>query len=602
MDEFEEIVGYHLEQAYRFLAELGHAGADPTRSRSGRRSGSSLPGAARCVAATAPRRSRCSSEPRRSRPGTTAAPGPRSCPDLGGALIEAGRLAEPGAVLADAMPRGRSARRRARRGAGARPPGQFLRLQLGEAAGNGGGVRASSSESIPVFRATGDEQGLCTRAPAARLAQLDRGAAAEAAARGVGGRRAGTPGARASSTSESRSSAGSPHRCSSGPTPVAEAIERCEAIRAEVEGNLVRDRGRAEAARRPPRDGGRFEEARRLLATSDAAFEELGLTLSTAVSHHAAMVEMLAGDRAAERYAAQGLRGARGDGRQGDALDDGGVPRAGAARPGPRRGGGALRRAERGADRGRRPDHAGDVARRAGEHPRAAGRARGGGAARAPGGRARGADRLPEPQGRGARRARPTCSARQRALRAREGARAEALELYEQKGNLVAAAQVRARPCPVRAASETIGQRHGLQVLRGSPASRGREAIRSGSARWDPSEMATSSSGCAYGSGSRTARASRLQRATPATTSPAPTSSRRNKCRRSSTRRTEKKKWMVQTKLEPQVGRFQPREAGASPGDGAGRERRRAQHRAVGPGCRPSARRAQHCTTTPSGA
>ncbi len=27
MDEFEEIVGYHLEQACRFLAELGHAGA-----------------------------------------------------------------------------------------------------------------------------------------------------------------------------------------------------------------------------------------------------------------------------------------------------------------------------------------------------------------------------------------------------------------------------------------------------------------------------------------------------------------------------------------------------------------------------------------------
>jgi tetratricopeptide (TPR) repeat protein len=43
------------------------------------------------------------------------------------------------------------------------------------------------------------------------------------------------------------------------------------------------------------------------LAQSDAAFHELGLTLNTAVSHHAAMVELLAGDpAAAERRLRQG--------------------------------------------------------------------------------------------------------------------------------------------------------------------------------------------------------------------------------------------------------------------------------------------------------
>ena len=52
---------------------------------------------------------------------------------------------------------------------------------------------------------------------------------------------------------------------------------------------------------------GRFDEARALLAASDAAFEELGLTLSSAVSHHAAMVELLAGDPvAAERCLRKG--------------------------------------------------------------------------------------------------------------------------------------------------------------------------------------------------------------------------------------------------------------------------------------------------------
>jgi tetratricopeptide (TPR) repeat protein len=80
---------------------------------------------------------------------------------------------------------------------------------------------------------------------------------------------------------------------------VGAAIERCEAIRAEVEGNLV-----ATADVLQPLAGlhameGRFEEARRLLAESAAAFEELGRSLSTAVSHHAAEVEMLAGDPAA---------------------------------------------------------------------------------------------------------------------------------------------------------------------------------------------------------------------------------------------------------------------------------------------------------------
>ena len=92
-----------------------------------------------------------------------------------------------------------------------------------------------------------------------------------------------------------------------GPAPVRAAIERCEAIRDEVSGDLV-----ARADILQPLAGlhameGRFEEARALIAAADAAFEELGRTLGSAVSHHAAMVELLAGDPvAAERLLRQG--------------------------------------------------------------------------------------------------------------------------------------------------------------------------------------------------------------------------------------------------------------------------------------------------------
>jgi tetratricopeptide (TPR) repeat protein len=150
---------------------------------------------------------------------------------------------------------------------------------------------------LPLFGAAGDEQGLCSalrlrawhhwiaaQADAATKAWED--AAGHARAAGLEHERIEILGWIASSLFF-------------GPTPVAQAIERCEAIRAEVEGNLA-----AVAEVLQPLAGlhameGRFDQARELLAASDAAYEEMGLSLSTAVSHHAAMVELLAGDPAA---------------------------------------------------------------------------------------------------------------------------------------------------------------------------------------------------------------------------------------------------------------------------------------------------------------
>ena len=301
--ELEEIVGYHLEQAHRFLAELG-------RSANG---SSELAGRASKWLESAGRRAlRRSDRPAAVRlleravalaSGDTARRA-ELLPELGAALIEAGRLADAEAALADAISAAEDT-------ANARAEGraliqqEVLRLHLGESEGT---AQASAvvERVIPVFEAAGDDQGLSSalrlrawhywieaRAEAAESAWEE---AAEHARRGgLEHERIDILGWIASSQLF-------------GPRPVPAAIERCEAIRGEVEDNLL-----AVATILEPLAGlhameGRFDEARSLLATSDAAFEELGLSLNSAVSHHKALVELLAGDPvAAERCLRKGF-------------------------------------------------------------------------------------------------------------------------------------------------------------------------------------------------------------------------------------------------------------------------------------------------------
>ena len=203
---------------------------------------------------------------------------------------------------------------------------------------------------------------------------------------------------------------------------------------------------------------GRFDEARALLATSDATFEELGLSLNSAVSHHAAVVEMLAGDpAAAERCLRKGF----------DALEEMGdravlsttAAFLGETLVAQERDDEAERFAGLSAElagRGRR-HHAGYLARRPGDGARPAGRACGGRADGAAGRVARRADRLPESGG-------ETLVVLGRVLRSRSakmrrrGLLAEALSLYEQKGNR-GRAPPRSGPTLLRQRqSETIAQ------------------------------------------------------------------------------------------------------------------------------------------------
>jgi ATP/maltotriose-dependent transcriptional regulator MalT len=81
-----------------------------------------------------------------------------------------------------------------------------------------------------------------------------------------------------------------------GTTPLELAITRCEEILDEVGDHAA---SRAEVLR--PLAGlhgfaGRFDLARVLFAESNAAFDDLGLTLSRALSHTEAVIEMLAGN------------------------------------------------------------------------------------------------------------------------------------------------------------------------------------------------------------------------------------------------------------------------------------------------------------------
>jgi predicted ATPase/class 3 adenylate cyclase len=301
--ELEEIVGYHLEQAHRFLTELGQ-GANGTADLASR--------ASKWLESAGRRALRRSDRPAAvqlleravalaSDDMTRRA---ELLPELGAALIEAGRLADADTALADAISAAEDT-------ADARAEGraliqrEVLRLHLGESEGPAE-VSAVVERVVPVFEAAGDEHGLCSalrlwawhywieaRAEAAESAWEE---AAEHARRGgLEHERVDILGWIASSQLF-------------GPRPVPAAIKRCEAIRSEVGDNLL-----AVATILEPLAGlhameGRFDEARSLLGTSDAAFEELGLSLNSAVSHHTAMVELLAGDPiAAERCLRKGF-------------------------------------------------------------------------------------------------------------------------------------------------------------------------------------------------------------------------------------------------------------------------------------------------------
>jgi predicted ATPase/DNA-binding SARP family transcriptional activator len=298
LPEFEEIVGYHLELAYRYVRLLGGDDADALAlaARASRRLESAgrralhrndLPAAIGLLerAAALP----VDGDPLRA----------RLLVDLAATQIEAGKLTKAKSVLVTAGDLA-AARHDACASAHVAVLQQFLQLEEVTVPGTHE-AKLVVERVLPVFEEAGDHLGLCRALRLQAYAywiEASAGSAARAWEEAAEHARiAGAERERIELLTWVASS------LFFGPTPVDEAICSCEQIRAEVSGDTA-----AEAATLHPLAGlhamgGRFALARELLATSQDLLADIDPTLNSAVSHPRAIVEMLAGDpAAAEAY------------------------------------------------------------------------------------------------------------------------------------------------------------------------------------------------------------------------------------------------------------------------------------------------------------
>jgi tetratricopeptide (TPR) repeat protein len=285
----DEVVGHHLERAYRSRVELGRPGereralARQASSRLASAAQTALvrgdpPAAARLLeraAALLPREdgARCALLPR-----------------LGASLFEAGRLADADRVLTEAVElaegsgdAGLEARARVER--------EFVRLQA-DADTRVADARRIAESAQAILARRGDDIGRCRAWCLRAWADWTEG---RAGAADDAWREAADHARRAGDRRELfealcwRASA-----AVFGPTPVPEAIRRCTAIRDQVRSSPV-----ALAVTLHPLGSlhamtGDFETARRLIREGNEILGELG-RMQSAVSHHEALVEMLGG-------------------------------------------------------------------------------------------------------------------------------------------------------------------------------------------------------------------------------------------------------------------------------------------------------------------
>jgi class 3 adenylate cyclase/tetratricopeptide (TPR) repeat protein len=291
--EYEEILGYHLEQAHRYLSELApldlHARAlalDASRrlAAAGRRAFArgDVPAAANLLGravALLPEE-----DPSRL----------ELLPDYGEALLQLGRFEDAEAVLLEAMQVSEEQGAEEVR-ANAALVHLLVRLRTGDQEHWRDEAAVTIAEAMAVFESRGDDRGM---AKGWRLLSwthgtaCDFGLAAETSERAIDhARRAGDV--------RQQTQAATAYAAAAvfGPTPVDEAIERCELMSREVsgdrhsEGMLLALLASLHAMR------GSFVEARELVSRGRAMLEDLGLRARVArVAHEAWRVEMLAGD------------------------------------------------------------------------------------------------------------------------------------------------------------------------------------------------------------------------------------------------------------------------------------------------------------------
>jgi predicted ATPase/class 3 adenylate cyclase len=298
--EFEEIAGYHLEQALQYRAALGPPNAHSALLAA--RASDRLEAAGRRALVRDDLPAAISLLERVSRLLPTADPRRIALlVDLGAALIEQGRLADAVPVLEDAE-RLAAAANDQRLTSHALIQLQFLRSLHGEEGSLEDAAR-TTAQAIPVFERLADDRGLCQarRLEAWVFFNECRGALAATAweSAAAHARRAGDR----HEHHEILTWIASMHWF--GPTPAGEGIRRCEEMLAEVresrasEAAILRQLACLNAV------VGRFELARELIATSNATYSDLGLTLYLASSEHEAVIEQLAGNPAAAEKSAR---------------------------------------------------------------------------------------------------------------------------------------------------------------------------------------------------------------------------------------------------------------------------------------------------------
>jgi len=285
----DEILGYHLEQACRYRAELGHVD-ERDRALAGE-AAERLAAAAQAAlmrgeaAAAARLLERAVALLAQGDPARSAL-----LPTLGATLVEAGRLADADRFLAEAIERAEAAddpQLEAR----ARVEQQLERLHAGTGTG-ADQARRVADVALRELERHGDDLGRCR---AWRLRAWIEWMASQAAAADDAWRRAAEHAGRAGDQRELFDILG--WRASAavfGPTPVPEAIRRCARIREQVRSSpvavavILHPLGLLHAMT------GDFDRARGLVREANEILDELG-RMEEAVSHHEALVELLAG-------------------------------------------------------------------------------------------------------------------------------------------------------------------------------------------------------------------------------------------------------------------------------------------------------------------
>ena len=297
--EYEEILGYHLEQAHRYLSELGPL--DDHGRALGAESSRRLASAGRRAFARGDVHAAASLLAR----ATALLPDETTerlelLPDYGEALLQIGRFDEAQSTLDDAI-------NRAERSAAplVRAHASLVRLLVYLKARDPESWRVLAAETIVEamadFEAANDHSGL---AKAWRLLAWSHGTACEFGLAAEASEKA-LHHARIADDIRQSKRAATAYAAAAlfGPTPVAEGVERGETIAEQVEGDRQSQGVVLALLSSLVAMGGDFDRARNLSARARALLDEIGATdLRASAALEAWRVELMAGDiESAER-------------------------------------------------------------------------------------------------------------------------------------------------------------------------------------------------------------------------------------------------------------------------------------------------------------